>query len=127
MKKKLLVTLCLLLSLNGVAFCAEAKNQSMESEVKQKACQNVFSLINIDLSLFSPRAAVADVNVPNPQPCPRNCIAPITNKNGMMMPPPPMPRANSCQSAPPAPPAPPKNKTSLFRIDLLGLFKIQIL
>lgn len=121
MKKNLLVVLCLFLSLNSTAFAAGTKTQNMESEVKQKACQNVFSLINIDLSFLSPRAAVADVNTLPPCPMPpKGGVVPITNKTGKMMPP---------QSANFAPPAPikPKNKTSFFRIDLLGIFKIQIL
>lgn len=118
MKKKLLVTLCLFMSLNSIAFAADTKIQPTETEVKQKACQNVFSLINIDLSFMSPRAAVADVDTPPTFPMqPKSGIVPITNKNGAMMPPPP---------APPVAPAQ-KNKTSFFRIDLLGLFKIQIL
>lgn len=118
MKKNFLITLCLLLSLSSVAFAADTKLQPQDTEIKQKACQNVFSLINIDLSFMSPRAAVADVNAPTP-PCPmckKGGIVPIANKKCMMMPPP----------APPVAPAP-KNKTSFFRIDLLGLFKIQIL
>lgn len=122
MKKKLLVTLCLLVSLNSIAFAADTKIQPTETDVKQKACQNVFSLINIDLSVMSPRAAVADVNTPPPFPIPQKSgVMPIANKNGTIMPPPPV--------APPASPiAPPqKSKTSFFRIDLLGLFKIQIL
>lgn len=119
MEKNLLIGLCLFLSLSSVAFAADTKIQPTETEVKQKACQNVFSLINIDLSFMSPRAAVADVNTP---PCPmpqRNGIVPISDKNGKMIPPPPAGRF-----APPA--APTKSKTSFFRIDLLGLFKVQL-
>lgn len=119
MKKNFLIALCLLLSLNSIAFAADTKIQPTETEIKQKACQNVFSLINIDLSFMSPRAAVADVNTP---PCPmppKGGIVPISDKKGKVMPPPPAGRF--------APPAPVKNKTSFFRIDLLGLFKIQIL
>lgn len=124
MKKKLLVTLCLLMSLNSIAFAADTKIQPTETDVKQKACQNVFSLINIDLSFMSPRAAVADVNTPPPCPMhPRGGVMPITNK-GAITPPP-----STGRFAPPATPAttPQKSKTSFFRIDLLGLFKIQIL
>ncbi len=118
MKKNLLVTLCLLLSLSSVAFAADTKIQPTETEIKQKACQNVFSLINIDLSFMSPRAAVADVNTP---PCPmptKGGIVPLSNKKGAVT-----PQPTRCF----APPTPVKNKTSFFRIDLLGLFKIQIL
>lgn len=117
MKKNFLITLCLLLSLSSVAFAADTKIQPTETEVKQKACQNVFSLINIDLSFMSPRAAVADVNTPQPCPMPKGGIVPIADKKGYLIPPP---------SAPPVAP-PQKNKTSFFRIDLLGIFKIQIL
>lgn len=125
MKKNLLIVLCLFLSLSSIAFAADTKIQPTETEVKQKACQNVFSLINIDLSFMSPRATVADVNTP---PCPmpsKGGIVPISDKTGKVMPPPAAGRF-----APPAPPAstsPAKNKTSFFRIDLLGIFKIQIL
>lgn len=119
MKKNLLITLCLLLSLSSVAFAADTKIQPTETEIKQKACQNVFSLINIDLSFMSPRAAIADV-MPPPPPFPPNKkggIVPINNKKGCSMPPPPASPVKPVQ----------KNKTSFFRIDLLGIFKIQIL
>lgn len=126
MKKNLLVVLCLFL-LSNAAFSAETKGQAMESEIKQKACQNVFSLINIDLSFMSPRAAVADVIAPN-SPCPmckKDAVMPIANKKEAM--PQPAPSAKCSLPEPPASPTKPKNRTSFFRIDLLGMFKIQIL
>lgn len=112
MKKNLLLVLCLFLVMSGKAFSAEIKNQPQEMEVRQKACQNVFSLINIDLSLMSPRAAVADVSVPDPKVAnnKKDSIVPISNKTETKQP---------TEIS--------KNRTSLFRIDLFHIFKIQIL
>lgn len=122
MKKKLLITALLLLCLVGKTFAAEAKTQNMESEVKQKACQNVFSLINIDMSFMSPRATAADVSLNDPrQPEPKKGeIVSVSNKKDFK------PDARP-EAKPPMPIPEHKNKTSLFRIDLLHIFKIQIL
>lgn len=114
MKKILLIVMCLFLSFTGRAFAADLKNAPEDFDLKQKACQNIFSFINIDLSFMSPRAAVADVSVPDAKPA--------DNKKGATI-------AISAKKevSPSLPPTPPKNKTSLFRIDLLHIFKIQIL
>jgi len=115
MKKNLLIVACLFM-IAGQAFSTEIANSPTNMDLKQKACQNVFSLINIDLSVMSPRAAVADVSTTEPK-APDNrkgAIVPITNK--------PEPRHEMTP-----PPAPQKNKTSLFRLDLLHIFKIQVL
>lgn len=113
MKKNLLIVICLFLSFAGRAFSTEIQNSPMQSDIKQKACQNIFSLINIDLSVMSPRAAVTDVSVPDSKNADTNkkgAIEPIANKQEIKQ-----------------PNITPKSKTSLFRIDLLHIFKIQIL
>lgn len=128
MKKSLLIAMCLL-TLSGQAFAAQLQNTPQEMELKQKACQNVFSFINIDLSLMSPRGAAADVNVANSANTNSNDkksiepVVPISNKQCAKQP----CSCPSCASVPP--PSIPKqqNKTSLFRIDLLHIFKIQVL
>jgi len=116
MKKNLLIIACLFLTLANQAQSTEISNSPTNAEVKQKACQNVFSLINVDLSVMSPRATVADVSVPNPG-------APEARKGAIV------PIANRPEQRPEMtpPPAPQKNKTSLFRLDLLHIFKIQVL
>ena len=124
MKEKLLL-LCLFLTMSTGAFAAQPQNAPQEMEVKQKACQNVFSLVNIDLSFMSPRGTAADVSMSAPPPCPcagaKGPIVPIVDKKPPVCEkcPPPKPEVG------PQPPMP--NRTSLFRIDLLHIFKIQIL
>lgn len=122
MKKKLLITAVLLLCLVGKTFAADAKTQNMEYEVKQKACQNAFSFINIDMSFMSPRATAADVSLNDSKlvDTKKDGSVPIANKKD----------AKPCvrpEVKPPMPMPEYKNKTSLFRIDLLHIFKIQIL
>lgn len=112
MKKSLLIFVCLFLSLSSSAFSMESQGSTTQSDVHQKACQNVFSLINLDLSFMSPRAAVSDVSVSDQKA--------LDNKKGATV-------AISNKKEAAQTPEPPKNRTSLFRIDLLHMFKIQIL
>lgn len=118
MKKKLLITMFLLLMLTGPSFAAEKQSMQEELEIEQKSCQNVFSLINIDLSVMSPRASLSDVNIPETPKTvdKKGAIVPITNKQ------PAKPEVKQAKEE-----IKEKNKTSLFRIDLLHIFKIQIL
>ena len=112
MKKKLLILACLFLSIAGRTIAAEVQNPQTNTDVKQKACQNVFSLVNIDLSVMSPRAMGADISATENQ---------ITaDKKGVIV-----PIANVSESKQSE--TKPQNKTSLFRVDLLHIFKIQIL
>jgi len=131
MKKNLLIVACLFLSLSNQAFAAPPQGEVNNAEIKQKACQNIFSFINIDLSLMSPRGtAAADVNVVNSANTnsldkkPMEPIVPICDKK---CPKQPCPCAFVTPAPMPAPPQAPKNKTSLFRLDLLHIFKIQVL
>lgn len=127
MKKSLLIVACLF-CIAGQTFAAQPQTAPQELELKQKACQNIFSFINIDLSIMSPRGTAADVNVVNSANTnsldkkPSEPIVPICDKK---CPKQPCPCALKTQAPPP--PMPPKNKTSLFRLDLLHIFKIQIL
>lgn len=126
--KKILLLAVILIGLSGAAFCAEKPVSNMDSEVHQKACQNVFSLINIDMSVMSPRATMADSpmdarTITAPQP-PKGKIVPICDKREMK----PCPCECGCHKPCPEPQNKPKNnQTSLFRIDLLHLIKFQIL
>lgn len=137
MKKNLLIAACVFLTLSNAAFSAETPNAPTNAEIKQKACQNVFSFINIDLSVMSPRAAGNEMTmvesrlggvkgaiepIGNITPCKCDCkngqneIKPVECKI-------------ECPEKPfiePPPPMPSKNRTSLFRLDLLHIFKIQI-
>lgn len=128
MKKNLLIIACLFLCLSNQVFAGEMQNAPSNAEIKQKACQNVFSFINIDLSLMSPRGTAADVNVVNSANTnsmdkkPMEPIVPISNKQCAKQ-----PCESGCALIAPAPVQAPKNRTSLFRIDLLHIFKIQIL
>lgn len=125
MKKTFLIA-ALMIGLSGCAYCAptQPSSNNTQSDIHQKACQNVFSLINIDLSLMSPRGAAADVSVsdldkPNcPPPSPKDNIVPITTKKDLKL-------DLSAQKIQPKA-EDKKEKTSLFRLDLLHLFKIQL-
>lgn len=82
MGKKFFVTIIVLLTFACTTFacCCNGKKTFAASN-KQKACQNIFSFITIDLSIFSPRATAADVHVGTPNqyaPCPCNCCTPQT-------------------------------------------------
>lgn len=113
MKKRFLVTAFLCFSLAGQAFSAEVQNKPTNtSDINQKACKNVFSFINIDLSVMSPRAAAADISVSD--------IKANDNKKGNIV-----PIANKKEIKPQSKDS--KNKTSLFRIDLLHIFRIQVM
>ncbi len=121
-----------MLSISGQAFCAEKTTNNTESEIEQKACQNIFSLINIDLSFMSPRANLTDANVDasSTPKAPKfdDRIIPVTNKKDIKSCPPPNFKSQGSQLYPPCEPKPEqKNRTSLFRLDLFHLFKIQIL
>lgn len=111
MKKRILIVGCLFLSLAGGAFASECTNTPTSTDINQKACQNVLSFINIDLSVMSPRGSATDVNMSDikSSDCKKSEIVPIANKSE------PKPSAESQ-----------KNKTSLFRLDLLRIIKIQI-
>lgn len=121
--KKIFLATAILLSLSTAAFCAESTPATPSQQyINQKACPNVFSFINFDISLMSPRATVTDSPVeimPPPPPMGPNAVVPIANKAAVKPCCPPEKKEFR--------PEPPKNKTSLFRLDLLHIFKIQIL
>lgn len=72
MKKIFLIGLIMFLSLTGTSFACCCKNSPSNNSNCQKACQNIFSFIALDLSILSPRATAADVHT-----CmPKNCCAP---------------------------------------------------
>lgn len=121
--KKILLCSVILMSLSSSVFAASNPPNTVESEIKQKSCQNVFSFINIDLSLMSPRATVADTNIdastPAQVPQKKDNVVPVSNKKNAK---------NSCTVSPEVSKEKPlQSKTSLFRIDLLHIFKLQIL
>ena len=111
MKKRFLIIVCLFLSLANNTFAAQGQSETMPTEIKQKACQNIFSFINIDLSVMSPRGSATDVNISDVKSdsCKKSEIVPIANKTEVK------PTIETT-----------KNKTSLFRLDLLHIIKIQI-
>lgn len=117
MKKNLLIVLCLFVSLAGKSMAAAAPTPQEMPEIKQKSCQNVFSFINIDLSVMSPRAAASDVSVVTPTTAPEakkgTQVVPVSNKTEQ--------KSEVKQNIDT------KGKTSLFRIDLLHIFRFQLL
>lgn len=82
MKKIFLITLIVFLSLANASFACGCKNSPCGNSNCQKACQNIFSLIALDLSFLSPRAAAADVHTCMPKNC---CV----HKNSCCEPQPP--------------------------------------
>lgn len=112
MKKKLLITLCLLLSLNSVVFCAELKNSPSESEIKQKTPKPAFSFITFDFSTHK----VDSTNV-----CTKTPEQEITNKKDYTV-----PGAIKEEILTPLRPNTEDDVIHFFRLDLLGIFKIQM-
>lgn len=151
MKKRFLIGLIVFLSLSGATFAECCRNSPSGNSNCQKACQNVISLFAIDFSFLSPRATAADVHVCPPKHCcmhqhpccmpqcpccepqppccepacqpqccpkksmineenPQNNIVTVCNKH--------IPN-KSCTTV--------QTKTSLFRIDLFRIIKLQIL
>lgn len=77
MQKKFFITGIIFLTFACATFaCCCNDKKTFAASNKQKACQNIFSFITIDLSIFSPRATAADVHVGTPNqfmPCGCNC------------------------------------------------------
>lgn len=80
MKKIFLIGLVVFLSFVNASFACCCKNSPTGNSNCQKACHNIFSLIAIDLSLLSPRAAAADIDTCMPKNCcvPAPCCTPQT-------------------------------------------------
>lgn len=86
MKKNLLIICVIFLSLVESCFaCGCCPKDAFAVGNGQKACQNVFALIAIDLSFLSPRATAADVHIGKPKKgcfpwfhkcCPQACAQP---------------------------------------------------
>ena len=80
MKSPFLLVLIAFLSLSNASFaCCGKASTTFSTSIGQKACQTVFSFINLDLSLLSPKASIADFNVAGPQTtcCPKKASSPI--------------------------------------------------
>lgn len=70
MKKNLLIACVIFLSLANSCFaCGCCPKGTFTACNEQKACQNVFALIALDLSFLSPRATAADVHIGKPKRC----------------------------------------------------------
>lgn len=70
MKNNFLIVAVIFLSLANSCFaCGCCPKGSFSACNEQKACQNVFALIAIDLSFLSPRATAADVHIGKPKRC----------------------------------------------------------
>lgn len=139
MKKLFLIVL--IGFLNCPAFACGCKgSNTLTTHVCQKACQNVLSLIHLDISLLSPRASIADLGVCGPKTtcCKKQVISPdccpepdcpATNDKKSMAPENEqekiIPVANKqitnqiCKKT--------QDKVSAFRVDLFRIFKFQIL
>lgn len=70
MRKIFLIVLVIFLSLAESCFaCGGCPKGTFTACNEQKACQNVFALIALDLSFLSPRATAADVHIGKPKRC----------------------------------------------------------
>lgn len=153
MKKTFLLALIAFFGFTNASFacgcCGSKAATTFSTSIGQKACQTVFSFINLDLSLLSPRASIADFNVAGPQTtcCTKKAMSPddnmqkatvpttndlksmsAENEQGKII-----PVANkielrgtedNSESEPKC--VKPQNKASLFRVDLFRRFKFQI-
>lgn len=113
MKKNLLIVLCLFLSLNSTAFAEDAKSQTSEAEIKHKT-RPAFSFINLDFSSNTTQAVNTNT---------KSAEREITNKNNT-------PQQGSIRDEIMAPLRPTDKDADdiihFFRLDLLGIFKIQL-
>lgn len=141
MKKLFLITLIGILSCFNTCFACGCKgSNTLNTHVCQKACQNVLSLIHLDISLLSPRASIADLGVCGPKTtcCKKQVIAPdccpesdmpATNDKKSMTTDDTqekiIPVANIQTTNQPC--TKQQSKVSLFRIDLFRIFKFQVL
>lgn len=151
MKKIFLIGLVVFLSLTNASFACCCKNSPSGNSNCQKACHNIFSLIAIDLSLLSPRAAAADIDtcmpknccmpqapccapqapccVPQNYCCPKQSMAPADDEQKAMVSTNNeqngiIPVANKQLSNKPC--ANLQDKKSFFRLDLFRIFKVQL-
>lgn len=68
MKKTFLIIFIMFLNLTNASFACGAKGTTtFSTSIGQKACQTVFSFINLDFSVLSPRASIADLSVNGPK------------------------------------------------------------
>lgn len=153
MKKIILIGLIAFLTFANTSFACGCRNSPSGNSNCQKACQNIFSFIALDLSILSPRATAADVHtcmpknccapqvpccapqtpccVPQAPCCPKQSMVPADDKQEAMVTANDeqnaiIPVANKQEQKQPCA-SPQNNKKSLFRIDLFRLFKFQIL
>ena len=111
MKKNFLITLCLLLSLNSIAFAVDTKISPAESEMKQKNKPS-FSFITFDFSSNKSEPRNTVTKSPEQEITNRKDNTTQTSIKDELM------------SSPTTEDA--DNKIHFFRLDLLGLFKIQL-
>lgn len=134
MRKIFLIALITFVGFTSQSF-TEAKccsTTTVSPSICQKACHNIFSVIALDLSILSPRAAAADIHTCMPKfpcCCPKKSMTPeekqetiVTSDNEQNT---IIPVADKKELKPPC--ASPQDKKSFFRIDLFRIFKLQIL
>lgn len=83
MKNYVLIVLIMFLSFTNSSASAECRGTSnFSGSVCQRACQNVFSLINLDVSLLSPRASISGLHIMGPKTtcCGRQATKPSENE-----------------------------------------------
>lgn len=141
MRKIFLLAFVLVFSCSNASFacCGCKGSNNLSTRIYQKACQNVLALIHFDVSLLSPRASISDLEVAGPKTtccskkqlvipddCPqadppgdKKSMTTTDNRDAII------PVANiKCSNQPCTKP---QNKLSLFRVELLRIFKIQVL
>lgn len=137
MRKRILIGLfaglITYLSCSSITFAAPCNaSTKLMTAITQKACKNIVSLISIDLSLLSPKAAAADVHtcacMPKANNCCKKSMLPTEEQEAGIVP------ASNMQITNPNPNSTPTtnevnqqvSRTNLFRIDLFRIIKFQI-
>lgn len=117
MKKAVLVSLLILLITANPSFADDVKkDENIPPNFNQKSCQNIFSIINVDFSAFSPRGSATDVLIREENKfAGRRRVPEMPVSNEVIKP------NNTKQQQINL-----QDNTSFFRLDLLKLIKIRI-
>lgn len=121
MKKELLILALALLLVGSPALAETSKDTT---NLNQKACNNIFSLVNVSVSAFSPSVSAADISVKGNKiaPPPVKGDVPVADKTPRQEPVEAIQPARELNNVSIKTP----DKTSFFRIDLLGIIKIKL-
>lgn len=123
MKKQLIMSALVALAVVTPAF---ADTASDNTNLDQKACSNVFSLVNVNVSAFSPSMSAADISIKgNKVTSPSKdtkAEVPVSDKSSQKEPAQEITQVRELNNVS----LTNTDSTSFFRLDLLGIIKIKL-